>query len=226
MKNLLIPIAVICLLSGCKKDVDTVFPEERPFTREFYAQGAWRDTLPDTFDDFDYTVGKLVEVPYTNQYSCWSVQATDPKNKTIESGMFGFSNTNPLLFVRFSSPDVNAAWTASELNALFVPGRIFPITGKPGEVEIGFEIPWVINTYWVSQSGNALHPSGELKIISSEPYECFYQNSLRQLILQKGFKVKLQFHATLGRLVRKNGQLKVVGDAEIRDGEASLFFGY
>ena len=225
MKNLLYSILTICLLSACKRDLD-VLPVERPFTRDFYVQGEWRDTLPTTFLPFDYTVGKTVKAPVDNQYTCKSKSSFLNNRKRIQGNLYGTSSTNELFFIRFSKPGTDSIWTASALKDLFIPERVFPISGAPGEVEIGFEIPWVINSYWVSESWNAPHPNGSVKIIAADDYEWEALNGLGNLVLYKGLKVKLQFQANLGRLCYKNLQLQVVGEAEIRAGEASLFFEY
>jgi hypothetical protein len=225
MYKLLLPLLIISLLFACKKEVDNL-PVERPFVRDFYVQGRWRDTLPIIFSPFDYTVGKLVEAPSGNQFTCHGARELLPTFKTIQSGIYGLSSTNPLFLVRFSSLDIENDWSAAELEDLFVPGRIFPITGNPGEVEIGFEIPALFNTSWINESGKAPNPSGEVKILAIEPYETAYYNIFNFLITRKGYKVRLEFHANLGRVQPLNGQLKVVGTAALQDGEASLFFEY
>ncbi len=224
-KVLLLSIIAACALIACKKDVDELLVE-RPFTRDFYIQGEWRDTLPSTFLPFDYTIGERVKEPLGNQYTCKSKTSLANNRKRIQGNLYGTSNTNELFFIRFSKPDTDSIWTASELKELFTPERVFPITGTPGEVEIGFEIPWVVNSYWVSESWNAPNPNGSVKIIAAEDYEWEALNGLGNLVLHKGLKVKLQFQANLGRLGYTMLQLQVVGEAEIKNGEASLFFEY
>ena len=225
MQKFLLPILAITLLFACKKDVDNL-PQERPFVRDFYVQGAWRDTLPVDFTPFDYTVGKVIEAPSVNQFTCHGTQGLNPSYKTIQSGIYGTDSGNPMFLVRFSSLDIANEWTAAELEELFTPGRVFPITGTPGEIEIGFEIPFIFQTSWISQSFNAPNPSGEVKILSAEPYETTYNNIFDFPITRKGYKVKLQFQANLGRVKAMNAQYVVVGEAKLKDGEASLFFEY
>lgn len=221
----MLPI-LICLFHACKWEADEI-PLNRPFERSFYVQGEWRDTLPNTiFTPFDYTIGQEVDPPFVNQY--FSKNRTSSANgfKTIQCNLLGTSSTNPLFFVRFSKPGTDSIWTESELKELFIPGRSFPITGAPGEVEIGFEIPWFVNLFWVSESWNAQNPSGEVKIISADPYEWEATNGAGNLKLHKGMVVKFQFQTNLGRLVYRQLELRVVGDAALRAGEAALFFEY
>lgn len=224
MKYCLSFILFISLLSGCKKEIDFI-PEERPFTRDFYVQGAWRDTFPNTeFNLFDYTVGKESDPPYDNQFNCNSSSDYSNGFKTIRAGMFGTDNSNPLFSLQFSVPGSDATWTESELRDLLSVDKTFPISGNPGDVNIGFVI--ITGQYYhddlLSQSNNAPNPGGAVTILEREPYSWTSAN----LVQHHGFKVKVQFRAILGRLQYVNGQKKVVGEAEIKGGEASLFFEY
>jgi len=224
MKHFLPCIILIGLLAGCKKEVDSI-PGERPFSRDFYVQGAWRDTFPNTiFNLFDYTVGMQSEPPSTNQFNCKSSSAFINGLKTIRADLFGINQSHPLFSIQFSVPGSDANWTEEALSDLLAPGTTFPISGNPGEVSIGFVI--ITGLYYhsdlLSLSDNAPNPSGAVTILESTPYSWTSGN----LVHHQGFKVKVQFHTNLGRLNYVNAQQKVVGEAEIKDGEASLFFEY
>ena len=213
------------MLASCKRDAEDL-PVEHPFARDFYAQGEWRDTLPAAFQPFDYTIGAQVEKPFSNTYTCRSETGYADGYKTIQANVYGVSTGNPLFFVQFSQPGSDAVWTNSELTDLLKPGRVFPITGAPGEVRVGFEIPWFVHTYFLSQSGDAPQPGGSVEIVSAEAYSWEQINVLGQLTKHTGIKVRLRFQAKLGRLRPVNGYPKVVGEAALQNGEASLYFEY
>lgn len=225
MKKLLLPILALCLLQACEHEVDDL-PVERPFTPDFYVQGEWRDTSPALFIPFDYTIGRPVNATFDNQFKCRSIQEVNNAFKSIRSEVVGIAGDNALFFARFSIPASDSSWSESELQTLFAPGRTFPIAGNPGEAEIGFEIPWVAPLHLLSESGTLSNPSGEVKIITAEAYEWTSEFVTGIPVKHEGLKVKIQFRASLGRVKYVSGQLKVVGTAEIRNGEASLFFGY
>lgn len=230
MKNMLFPLFVLVLFAACKRDVEDL-PLERPWSPEFYARGEWRDTVPNVYTPFDYTVGSPVEPPFVNIFTCKSRTGIADAQKTIRSEIFGISNSGPHFYIRFSAPgvvlpDADSSWSKTELESFFTPGKVLPITGAPGEVEVGFELPFFVRTYLLANSGIAPAPDGEVTIVSTEDYEWTEIDFSGTPVVRRGKKIGLQFNAKLGRLIYKDGVPVLAGEAEIRNGQAAIYLEY
>jgi hypothetical protein len=222
MQKILTALLLLFSLAACKRDAEDL-PEERLFTRDFYAQGVWQDTA---IVNFDYTVGRQVEPPFSNVYRCRSQAEIVNGFKTIRCNFFGISNTNELLFIRFKAPSFvqpgeTAAWTRADLESLLTPGKVFQMTGAPGHADMGMVRP---NGFWgrISLSSDAPSPSGQVKVISVEDYVWSQKLFDGSRIDRYGKKVLVQYEASLG-VTDFTGQ---VVQAAVRNGEASLYLEY
>lgn len=222
-KILLFPFALIAF-SACKRDAEDL-PIERPFTRDFYAQGEWRDSTTDVNPViFDYTVGKTIEPPFFNVYTCRTNVEILDGYKTIRCEFLGTSNTNPLLTFRFTAPlpaqpGEPAAWTRAELEDLLVPGKVFQTSGAPGEVEIDMRTPFQEFSF-PARSRLSPAPAGQVTVVASEDYTWARERIDGSLIEYKAKKVRLTFDATLGVV---DFTQAVIGQAEVQKGEAVLY---
>lgn len=222
-KILLFPFALIAF-SACKRDAEDL-PIERPFTRDFYAQGEWRDSTTDVNPViFDYTVGKTIEPPFFNVYTCRTNVDILDGYKTIRCEFLGTSNTNPLLTFRFTAPlpaqpGEPAAWTRAELEDLLVPGKVFQTSGAPGEVEIDMRTPFQEFSF-PARSRLSPAPAGQVTVVASEDYTWARERIDGSLIEYKAKKVRLTFDATLGVV---DFTQAVIGQAEVQKGEAVLY---
>lgn len=230
MKNVLIPALLLISITACKRDADEL-PQERQFTRDFYVQGEWRDTLPSSFQAFDFTVGRKVNASTSNIFICQSNSGISVNNqKTIQSSLIG-QHSDLHFFIRFQSgttlqPGGSPAWTTAELDTFFIPGREFQIGGSSDNVEIGIDLSGALFSYEMSSSASAPAPEGRVTIVAADEYEYMRVTGSGVPTIHRGKKVKLTFQTKLGRLAQLNGTWQVVGEAEIRDGEAALFFEY
>lgn len=223
MKKIFFALLLLSSLAACKRDAENL-PEERLFTRDFYAQGVWQDTA---IVNFDYTVGRQVEPPFSNVYRSRSQAEIINGFKTIRCNFFGIStNTNELLFIRFKAPSFvqpgeTAAWTRAELESLLTPGKVFQMTGAPGQADMGMVRPSGFFLR-ISLSSDAPSPSGQVKVISVEDYAWSQTLFDGSRIDRYGKKVLVQYEASLG-LTDFTGN---VVQAEVRNGEASLYLEY
>jgi hypothetical protein len=222
MKKIFFALLLLSSVAACKRDAEDL-PEERLFTRDFYAQGVWQDTA---VVNFNYTVGRQVEPPFGNVFSCESQAEIINGYKTIRCNFFGTSN-NELLFIRFKAPvfvqpGETAVWTRTELESLLTPGKVFQMTGAPGQADMGMARPGGF-FYRISLSSNAPSPSGQVKVISVEDYTWSQQFFDGSRIDRYAKKVLVQYEASLG-VTDFTGS--VVGQAEVRNGEASLYLEY
>ena len=222
MKKIFFALLLLSSLAACKRDADDL-PEERLFTRDFYAQGLWQDT---TVVNFDYTVGRQVEPPFSNVFRCRSQAEIINGYKTIRCNFFGTSN-NEILFIRFKAPvfvqpGETAVWTRTELEALLTPGKVYQVTGAPGEADMGMVRPGVF-FYRLSFSSNAPAPSGQVKLIAVEDYAWSQRLIDGSRIDRYAKKVLVQYEASLGI---EDFTGSIIGQAEVRNGEASLYLEY
>lgn len=227
MKKTLHFLFVLLAFSACKRDAEDL-PTERPFTRDFYAQGEWRDSTTDVNPViFDYTVGKTVAPPFFNVYTCRTKVEIVDGYKTIRCEFLGTSNTNPVMSIRFiaplpAQPGEPAAWTSAELETLFTPGKVFQTSGAPGEAEIDMPTPFQ-NFSFPARSRLSPAPAGQISVAALEDYAWTQERIDGSILERKGKKVRLTFYATLGMVDFKE---TVVGQAEVKNGEAVVYLEY
>lgn len=224
--------AAVALLAACTFEAEDL-PVERPFVRDFYAEGEWRDTGQATpFVPFDYTVGRTVQQPFSNIFTSQSTTALQDGYKQIQGSVWGTSSSDPMFFVRFFSdhpaaPNSSTAWSAEELEPLFPAGRVFLITGAVREVEIGVRIPLNDSLFFLqayADSPSAPDPEGWVRVLAVEDYVWNVTAFSGAVITRRGKKVRLAFEAKLGRRTFNSPSWPVLGEAEVRQGEASLYF--
>lgn len=223
--------AAVALLAACKFEAEDL-PVERPFVRDFYVEGEWRDTGQATpFVPFDYTVGRIAQQPFSNIFTSRITTALQDGYKQIQGHIWGASSSEPVFFVRFFSdspaaPNSDAAWSAEELEALFPEGRVFLITGATREVEIGLGIlhDSIRDFQIFSESKLAPEPEGWVRVLGVEDYVWNATAFGGAVITRRGKKVRLAFEAKLGRRAFFSSTWPEVGEAEVRQGEASLYF--
>lgn len=223
--------AAVALLAACKFEAEDL-PVERPFVRDFYVEGEWRDTGQATlFVPFDYTVGFLVQNAVSQVFRCETEMDIAQGHKRIQANILGPSSSEPVFFVRFFSdhpaaPNSDAAWSAEELEALFPEGRVFLITGATREVEIGLGIlhDSIRDFQIFSESKLAPEPEGWVRVLGVEDYVWNATAFGGAVITRRGKKVRLAFEAKLGRRAFFSSTWPAVGEAEVRQGEASLYF--
>ncbi|MBK9336716.1 MAG: hypothetical protein IPM98_09000 [Lewinellaceae bacterium] len=231
MKHILLfSVLAFGSLAACKRDAEDL-PIERPFTRDFYSQGEWRDTNQTAFAPFDHTVGRTIRPPFSNVFSCNSETKIVDGYKTIQGNILGISSSAPAFYVRFFS-DAPAAsssstvWSAAEIETLLPPGRIFPIAGAAREVEIGLAIPFddLFDIY--SDTRGAPSPDGWVQVLDVADYTWIQTRFDGTEVERRGKQVRIAFQAKLGRRHFFSQVGPVVGEAEVRNGEASLCLEY
>jgi hypothetical protein len=231
MKHILL-FSVLALgsLAACKRDAEDL-PIERPFTRDFYAQGEWRDTNQTAFAPFDYTVGRTIRPPFSNVFSCNSATEIVDGYKTIQGNIRGISSSDPAFYVRFvadapAPSGSSTVWSAAEIEALLSPGRVFPIAGAAREVEIGLAIRFddLFDIY--SDTEGTPSPDGWVQVLDVEDYTWMQTRFDGTEVERRGKKVRIAFQAKLGRRSFFSQSGPVVGEAEVRNGEASLYLEY
>lgn len=216
------------IFAACKFDADDL-PVERPFTRDFYAEGEWRDTGQTApFLPFDYTVGRTAQQPFSNVFRSNSQAFIIDGHKQIRANIFGVSGSDPMFYIAFFSdhpapPNSSPAWSAEELEALLPVGRVFPISGAPLEVEIGVSIPFNSSFNIFSDSKTAPVPGGWVQVLDISDYTWTRANFSGGEITLHGKKVRIAFEAKLGRRAFYSSSWPAVGEAEVRNGEASLY---
>ncbi|MBN8685267.1 MAG: hypothetical protein J0L99_21665 [Chitinophagales bacterium] len=232
MRNiLLLTLAAIALplFSSCKKDAELV-PEERPFTRDFFTEGILADY--DGFNKpFDVTVGREVKAPLSNLYTNRSTGTLDIR-KHIESGFYGFDDSNPGFSFTFNQegfapPGATASWSKAELEAFFTPGKVFKTDGTPGNVLIRYLVPV---PDFIGLERHALSNgsgSDQLIITAVEDYTFQLRNIFNQTITFNGKKVSCSFSTNLQRPIKNLGfDQYEYAPARIEDGKATFFVAY
>jgi len=231
MRNLLFFLPLFLgIFAACKFDADDL-PVERPFTRDFYAEGEWRDTGQATpFLPFDYTVGRTAQQPFSNVFRSNSAAFVTDGYKQIHANILGTSGSDPMFYIAFFSdypapPNSSPVWSAAELEALLPVGRVFPITGATREVEIGLRIPVEGSDFLQIHSDSKLAPTpgGWVQVLDVADYTWTRTNLFGGEITLHGKKVRIAFEAKLGRRAFDSPIWPVIGETEVRNGEASLY---
>lgn len=234
MRYLWLFFCALCgLFAACKFDADDL-PVERPFVRDFYAQGAWRDTGQTTpFVLFDYTVGFPVQQGFSRTVRSENETEISGGYKRIQANFMGSSSSHPMFHIAFFSdspapPNGSPAWSAAELEALLPVGRVFPIAGADREVEVGLRIPVEGSDFLQIHSDSKLAPipEGWVQVLDVEDYTWEIATFSGQTVTRRGKKVLVAFEAKLGRRAFDSPIWPVIGETEVRDGEASLYLEY
>jgi hypothetical protein len=227
------------LLSNCKKDAD-IDITQRPFTRDFYVQGNFKDYDTTGYIPLDITVGKRVEPVFSNLISCTSTASVINGYRGIRLDFWGIGNSDPLMYFDFKSslpkePSLPEKLSLAEVEAFFPKGKSFPTNGGAGNVAIGYQVVmpdfFFYKEYALSNDSIGPLPIGSLTILDTEDYSYQGNNFFTgQLINFTGKKIRCKFDTWLHRPIdfeqTNNVNHSVYEPAQITNGEVSFFVQY